>query len=145
MRVQLDGDIRCHGNGLVHRAAMRHFQESLSLLGSESMGQMDAEVDATDAMWSFGHGPFRIDAQPLTGNVVSRAKLPDEVGHAAGHRPDEQLDRTHPGILSAVVDRLIRDDSMLTARDVVTCPAMKGSREFHVDQSVTEAVNLSIH
>lgn len=96
------------------------------------MGKMDSDVDTTDAVWILGHRPFRIDYQALSGNAVPSAELPDEIPDTTGDGPDKQFNRSHSGILSPVLQRLVGDDSMLAAHDVVARSAVKGRREFHV-------------
>jgi hypothetical protein len=114
------------------RATMRDFQQPLLLLGRNTMGKMDGDIDPADTVRVLGHSPFRIDAQPIPRNVVSRAKLAREVGDTTCHRPDKQFDRTHSGILAFVAQGLIGDDAMFAARDVVASPAMIGRRKFHL-------------
>src|SRR3990172_6432505 len=95
------------------------------------MGKMDCDVDLADTVRAFGHGPFRINAQTFARNVVPCAELPHKIPDTAGHRADKEFDCTHAGILTVVGDRMVCDDSMLAARDVVPCAAVEGHLEFH--------------
>jgi hypothetical protein len=96
---------------------------------------MDRDVDTAYTMWSFRHRPCRLDGQPVSGDTVSPAELSDEVRNTACDRPDIQFDWAHAGILPPILNRLVGDDSMLPAHDVIPCPAVKGRREFHSDFS----------
>ena len=131
-RIQRDPDGRCHGDGLMHCAAMRHLQEPFLLLCADAMGKVDSDVDTTDTMRNFSHRPFRIDRQTVSRNAVPPAELPDEVCDTARNGADEEFNRTHAGILPSVLHRLVGDDPMLAAHHVVARPAVKGGREFHV-------------
>jgi hypothetical protein len=50
---------------------------------------------------------------------VARAKSPDKIRDATGHRPDEQFNGTGSCILAAVLDRLIRHNAMFSGDDVM--------------------------
>src|SRR6478609_2131330 len=129
--IQLDPDVRRHDDGLMHRAAMRHLQQPLFLLCGHSMGKMDADVDATDAVRTFGHAPFRVDAQAVLRNTVPPAELPDEVCDTTGDGSDKEFNRTHSGVLPSVLHRLVGDDSMPAAHNIVTRSAMIDRRQLH--------------
>jgi hypothetical protein len=96
------------------------------------MGKMDSNIDTADTVWAFSHRPFGIDRQAVSANTVPPAELSDEVADTTGYRAHEQFNRTHSGILPSVLQRLIRHDSMFAAQDVVSSPAVKRCREFHV-------------
>jgi hypothetical protein len=141
--IQRDGDVRRYGDSLVDSATVRHLQESLSLFCSGSMRQMDSDVDATNAMGAFGHGPFRIDAQALPRNTVPPAKLPDEIRDTTRHGPDKEFNGTHSRVPTPVLYRLVDDDTMLAAHNVVASAAMVGRREFHHGPPSPERFNTT--
>ncbi len=92
---------------------------------------MNGDIDPTDSVRTFSYFPIGIDSKPVSGNMVPGTKLADEIGHTACYRTNEQFNRTHPGIGSAIVNRLVSDDTMLAVRDVVACAAVVGRREPH--------------
>ena len=132
MRIQRDRDGQCTRDRLMDGTTMRDFQQPLFLLGWNSMGKMDGNIDPADTVRTFSHGPFRIDTQPIPRNIVSRTKLAYEVRHAARHGADEEFNRTHSGILPTILRRLIGDDAMFAAVYVVASPAVIGHCEFHL-------------
>jgi hypothetical protein len=110
---------------------MRNFQETFFEIRRQAMRKMDRQSNFADTMRALGHRPLGIDSQFVPRDIVARAELSDKIPDATGHRSDEQFDGTHPGILPAVVYRLIRDDTMSSACDVVTHPTMVCHGQFH--------------
>jgi hypothetical protein len=129
--IEFNSNVWRYCERLMYRTTLRNLQQSLSLICRDAMRKMDRDVDTSYAMWSFRHRPFRLDGQTVSGNTVSPAELSDEIRNTARDRPDIEFNRTHSGILPSILHRLVGDDSMLPAHDVVSCPAMKGRREFH--------------
>lgn len=130
--IKFDPNVRCHGDGLMHRTTVRNLQQSLPLICRNAMGKMDRNVDTTNTMWPLHHRPFRLDSQSVSGDTVPPTELSNEVRNTARNRSDIEFNRTHAGILPSILDRLVGDDAMLPAHNVVPCPAVKGRREFHV-------------
>jgi hypothetical protein len=116
----------------MHGAAMRNLQEPFFLLCGDTVGKMDAYVDAADAVGSFGHRPFCLDRQALLRDAVPPTELPNKICDTTREGPDKEFNRSHAGILSSILRGLVGDDAMLTAHNVVTHPAVKRCREFHV-------------
>lgn len=132
VRIEFDPNVRGRGNGLMHRTTVRDLQQSFSLICRDAMRKVDRNVDTAHTMRSFRHRPFRLDGQTVSGDTMSPAELSDEVRNTARDRPNIEFNRTHAGILPSILNRLVGDDSMLPAHNVVPCPAVKGRREFHV-------------
>jgi hypothetical protein len=129
--IEFDRHAGRHREGLMHCAAMRDLQQAFLLVCVDSMGKMDSDLDTTDTARNFGHRPFRLDRQAVSGDAVPHTELSDEVRDTTRDGPDKEFHRTHSGILPSVLHRLVGDDSMLAAHNVVSCPAVKGGREFH--------------
>src|SRR6266540_6239459 len=110
--------LRRDREGLVHRAAVRDLQELVLLLWRHSRRKIEAKLHRPDAMGLLGVGPARLDGETLAGDLVPRAVEGHEVADAARQRADKELHRAHPGIASAVFNRLIGHDSVLAARDL---------------------------
>jgi hypothetical protein len=83
------------------------------------MREMNGQMYVSDAMGLFRHRPFCLHVESVCCNSVARAKSPDEIGDTARHRPDEQFNGTGSCIKAAVLDRLIRDNAMLSGDDVM--------------------------
>ena len=132
VRIEFDPDGRGHGDGLMHGTTVRDLQQAFPLICRDAMRKMDRNVDTAHTMRSFRHRPFRLDGQTVPGDTVSPAELSDEVRDATCNGPDIEFNGSHAGILSSILNRLVGDDSMLPAHNVVPCSAVKGRREFHV-------------
>jgi hypothetical protein len=140
MGIEFDRHAGRHLEGLMHCAAMRDLQQAFLLFCADSMGKMDGDIDPTDTVWNFGHSPFRIDRQAVSGNAVPPAELPDEVRDTTRDRPDKEFDWTHSGILPSILHRLIGDHSMFAAHNVVACPSVVSAVSFIVPLSESETV-----
>ena len=129
--VHRDRDVGRHSNGLVDGTTMGYLQQPFLLFGRDPMGEMNTDINPTDTMGAFGHRPFHINCQTLSSNAVPPAKLTDKIPHATGYRPDKEFNRAHAGILPSILDRLVGNDPMLAADNVITRSTMKGGCEFH--------------
>jgi hypothetical protein len=96
------------------------------------MRQVNRQCDLAHPMRLFRHGPFRLDAQACSRDLMAVTVSTYKITHTTGDGTDKQFDGTHPGILPAVFYRLIRDDAMCAARNVVASPTMVCGCEFHV-------------
>jgi hypothetical protein len=96
------------------------------------MRQLNRQCDLTHPMRLFRHGPFRLNAQSFARDLMAVAVPTHEISDATGQRTDEEFDRTHPGILPSILNRLIAHYSMLAARDVISSSTMICRGEFHV-------------
>lgn len=115
----------------MHRTPVGDLQQSLPLICRDAVGKMNRNVDTANTMWPLRHRPFRLDRQAVSGDTVSPAELSDEVCNTTCDGPYIELYRPHTGILPSILDRLVGDDSMLPAHNVVPCPAVKGRCKFH--------------
>lgn len=130
--IECNPDGRCHSDGLVYRTGMSNPQQSFPLICRDAVRQMDSDVDTTDTMRTLGRGPFCIHAEAISINAVPRTELPDEIRNTTCDGTDKEFHRTHPGILPPILDRLVGDDSMLAAHNVVPCPSVIGCGELHL-------------
>jgi hypothetical protein len=137
MRIELNRHAGCHRDGLMDSAAMRHFEESLVVIGRDAMRQVNCQCHLAYPMRLFRHGPFRLDAQSLGRDLMAVTVAAHEITDTTGERTDEEFDRTHAGILPSIIDRLIGHDPVLAARDVMPSSAMVGHREFHAPSSMS--------
>ena len=84
MGIEFDRHAGRHREGLMHGAAMRHFEEPLALCGRDAMRQLNRECDLSHPMRLFRQGPFRLDAQPfgrdLMAVAVAAHEIPDTTG-----------------------------------------------------------------
>ena len=88
------------------------------------MREMDGKFDVPHAVWVFSHGPLGLHTQPFPRYVMPGAKSTNKITDTTRKRPDEQFDGAEAGVLAAVLDRLIGDDSMRSTNDVVARPAV---------------------
>jgi hypothetical protein len=131
MGIEFDCHANRHREGLMHGAAMRHFEEPLALFGRDAMRQVNRQCDLTHPMRLFRHSPFRLNTQPFGRDLVAVTEATHEITDTTGECTDEEFDRTHAGILSSIFDRLISDDPVLAARDVISGSTMVSHSEFH--------------
>lgn len=124
MRIEFDRHPGRHRNGLMHGAAMRDLEKPLTLFCRNTMWQVNRQGDLAYPMRLFRHGPFRLDTQAFGRDLMTVAIATDEIPDATGDGADEELDRTHAGILPPVLGRLIGHDPVSPAGNVVTSPAM---------------------
>jgi len=122
----LDRHAGRHSEGLMHGAAMRRLEESLAVFGRDAVWQVNRQCDLAHPMRLFCHGPFCLDAQPLGRDLMAVAIATHEITDTTCEGTDKEFDRTHAGILPPVIDRLVCDDSMLAARDVIASAPVIG-------------------
>ena len=83
MGIEFDRHTGRHREGLMHGAAMRHFEEPLALFSRDAMWQVNRQCNLAHPMRLFCHGPFRLDAEPFGRDLVTIAIATHEVAHTA--------------------------------------------------------------
>src|SRR5574341_2679165 len=78
-----------------------------------------------------GHGPFRINRQSRSRDLVARAVPPHEIADAAREGPDKELHWAHSRVGPAVLLRLIGDYRVRTAGNMKFRPATIDDRKLH--------------
>ena len=68
-----------HREGLMHGAAMRHFEEPLAVFSRDAMRQVNRQCHLAYPMRLFRHGPFRLDAQSLGRDLMAVAVAAHEI------------------------------------------------------------------
>ena len=117
-RFQYDIHARRVQKRLVDGTSVGNFEKALAMITGQGDRQMESKCDFTDTMRLLSHRPLGVDREALGGKTVPDTEPGREVRHAPGKRPDEQLDWTHPGIRSPVLDRLIGDHGVTTGCDI---------------------------
>ena len=62
---------------------------------------------------------------------MTRAIPAHKVSDATGERADKEFHRTHPGVGTSILNRLIRNDGMRTRDNIEPGPALMRNGQLH--------------
>jgi hypothetical protein len=85
MGIEFDRHAGRHREGLMHGAAMRHFEKPLALFGRDAVRQVNRQCDLAHPMRLFRHDPFRLNTQPFGRNLVAVAEATREIPDTTGY------------------------------------------------------------
>ena len=131
MRIHFDCHVRCDGDRLMYGAAMGNFQQSVSVLRRERLRQTNRQGNLPYPMRPLSHRPFGIHLESIPRNSMTRAISAHKVSDATRERADKEFHRTHPGVGTSILDRLIRNDGMRTRYNIEPGPAMMRNGQIH--------------